>query len=112
MTWTNASSFVFRWPEPPEPLQQPAATKEEAEIADGLHQPPDLRVGEAFPVPKIPQSRGQGRDRVQFGPDQRPGHHVVPEQAGETEEGHGGAEEGRGERQDPQRSQEFLGERY
>lgn len=37
---------------------------------------------------------------------------MVPEQEGEAEKGHGGAEEGRGKRQDPQRSQELPGERH
>lgn len=46
-----------------EPICQPTPTKEEEEIPDGLHQPPDLRTGEAIPLPKIPVAIGSGRDR-------------------------------------------------
>lgn len=111
MSFTQHSSSNFRRPEPPQPLQQPPAAQEEAKIADGLHQPPDLRAGEAFPLPEVPQPGRSRRDRLQLGPHQRPGDHVVPEPEGEAEEGHGGAEEGRGERQAAQRAQELPRER-
>lgn len=110
-SWFLTPALCSRRAEPPQPLQQQTAAKEEAEIADGLHQPPDLRVGEEIPLPEVPQSGGQGRDSGQPRSDQRPGDHLVPEPEGEAEEGHGGAEEGRGECETSQRPQEFPGER-
>lgn len=39
------------------------------------------------------------------------GHNVVPESPGENETGHGGTQEGRREREDPDDAQELPGER-
>lgn len=101
-----------RWARQPHDVQQPTATKEEAQVQDGLHQPPDLRAGEEVPLPEVPFAGGPGRDRRAAGPQQRPGHHLVPEPEGQAEEGHGGAEEGRGDGQGLRQSAEvLLGER-
>ena len=52
----------------PAELREQAAAQEEAEVADCLHKPPDLRAGEALPVPEVPLARGQGRDSGATGP--------------------------------------------
>lgn len=101
----------FRWPEPPEPLQQPPAAEEEAEISHRLHQPPDIRAREAVPLPKVPQSSGPRRDSVESGPNERTGDNMVPKPEGEAQEGHGRTEEGRRERQAADGAQELPGER-
>lgn len=91
------SSSCCRWPaQPPEPVQQPATAEEEAQISNGVHKSPDLRAGEEVPVPEVPLASGSGRDRRSVRPHQRPGHHVVPEQTGQAQTGHGGAQERRG----------------
>lgn len=97
--------------ESPAPIQQPSATKEEEEIANCLHEPPNLRAGEEVPLPEVPLPGGPGRNRRSPRTLERAGDHLVPEQAGETEAGHGRAEEGRGIGQDPDRSQILPGER-
>lgn len=40
----------------PERVRSAAGVKKAAEVAHGLHQPPDLRVREALPVPEVPLS--------------------------------------------------------
>jgi hypothetical protein len=109
-TRTNPS-FSRRRPEPPQPVQLAPAAQEEAKVADGLHQPPDLRAGEEVPLPEVPQSGGPRRDRLLAGPDQRTSHHLVPEQEGQAQTRHGGAQEGRRERQAAHRAQELPRER-
>lgn len=89
------SYLCCRASEPSEPVQQPAATEEEAQESDRVHESTDLRAGEAIPVPEVLEPGRQGRDRRAVGLEQRASDHVVPEQAGEVEEGHGGVEEGR-----------------
>ena len=74
--------MCYRWTDkPPEPLQQPPASQEEKEVADRIYQPPDLRTGEALPIPEVPVTRRPRRNRGSAGPQQRTGHHVVSEQA-------------------------------
>lgn len=44
----------FRWSvESPESIQFEAAAEEETEIPDGVHEPPNIRVGEAIPLPEV-----------------------------------------------------------
>lgn len=50
-------------------VQLTVTAQEEAQIAHRVHQPPDIRAGEAIPVPKVPVAGRQGRDCVQPGPD-------------------------------------------
>lgn len=96
----------YRWAsESPEPLQQPPASQEEAEVAHSVYQPPDLRAGEAIPVPEVSVACRPGRDRGSTGPQQRAGHHVVPKQTRKAQARHGGAQEGRRVNQDTHSSQ-------
>jgi len=98
--------------EPPEPVQLAAAERqEEAQVAHRLHQPPDLRAGEAVSVPKVPVAGRPRRDRRPTRPQQRAGHHVVPESARQTQARHGGAQEGRRVGQDPHGAQVVPRER-
>lgn len=92
---------------PPEHVQQPPATKEEAKIPHSIHQPPDLRVRKEVPLPEVPIPSRSGRNRAITGVDQCPGHHVVPEQKGEAEEGHGGTQERRRARESGQPTKTF-----
>lgn len=87
--------YCSRASQSPEPVQQPSAAEEEAQEQDRVHEPTDLRAGEAVPLPEVLEPGGQGRDRRSAGTEQRAGDHVVPEPKGEAQEGHGGAEEGR-----------------
>ena len=54
-------------------VRQQAAAEEEAQVADGVHQPPDLRAGEAVPLPEVPLPGRQGRDRGHTRPLKRAG---------------------------------------
>ena len=63
------------------PVRQPTAAKEEKEITDGVHQPSDLRAGEAVPVPEVPVTFGSGRDSGRPRPLQRTGKFVIRVQA-------------------------------
>lgn len=92
-------------------VQFEAAAQKEAQVSNGLHQPPNIRIRETVPVPEVPVSGGPGRNSRPTRPDQRPSHHLVPEQAGQTQEGHGRAEEGRRNGQSLHAAQDFLGER-
>lgn len=70
--------------------------EEAQEVSDGVHQPPDLRAGEALPVPEVPVPSRPGPDRTAAGPDKRAGHHVVPEPQSQAKTGPGGDEGRRG----------------
>jgi len=93
-----------------EPVQLAVAAQEEAQVAHRVHQPPDIRAGETVPVPEVPFAGRQGRDRVQPGPDERAGHHVVPEPPGQDEARLRGTEEGPGDVGRAQRAQDILGD--
>lgn len=93
-----------------EPVQLASAAQEETQVAHRVHQPPDIRAGETFPVPEVPVAGRPGRDRVQPGPDERAGDHVVPEPAGQDEAGLRGAEEGPGDAGGAQRAQDLPGD--
>lgn len=45
-------------------LRPAADVKEKEKVPDGLHEPPDLRVGEEVPVPEVPLTGGPGPDRA------------------------------------------------
>ncbi|KAL1394312.1 hypothetical protein pipiens_000353, partial [Culex pipiens pipiens] len=96
---------------PPEPVREPAPTKEEEEIADRLHQHADLRAREAVPVPKVSVPVGPGRDRGRAGPLERAGYNLVPKSAREAQARHGGAQEGRRDGQGAVRAQDLPRER-
>ncbi len=53
----------FRIGSLPVVLHEQAAPEEEAQVAHGVHQPPDLRAGEEVPLPKVSVAGGQGRNR-------------------------------------------------
>lgn len=93
-----------------ESVQFSDATKEEAQVAHRVHQPPDIRAGEAVPVPEVSVAGRPRRDRVQPGPDQRTGHHMVPKPAGQDEARLRGTKEGPGDVGRAQRAQDFLGD--
>lgn len=77
-----------------EPVQQPPATEEEAQESDCVHESADLRAGETISLSEVLESGRQRRNRRSTRPEQCPSDHVVPEQEGEAQEGHGGAQEG------------------
>lgn len=70
--------------------------KEEEKVADGLHQPPDLRAGEEVLVPEVSVSGRSRPDRAAAGPVERAGHHLVPEPPGQAQARPGGDEGWRG----------------
>lgn len=70
--------------------------EEASEVSDGVHQSPNLRAGEALPVPEVPVPSRPGPDRAAAGPDKRAGHHVVSEPASQAKTGPGGNEGRRG----------------
>lgn len=59
----------------------PRTAEEEAEIPNGVHEPPNFWVGAAIHLPEVPLAGGQRWDRRLAGPQQRPSHYVVPESA-------------------------------
>lgn len=75
-----------------ERLRPTSGLKKEEKVSHGFHEPSDLWTGEAILVPEILVPRGQRPDCTTAGSDQRSGHHLVPEQAGETQERLGGDE--------------------
>lgn len=48
-------------------------SQEETQVPHRIHQPADLRAGEALPLPKIPIASGSRRNRRRLGPLQRTG---------------------------------------
>ena len=101
-------SICSRRPRESYVLQQPTAAKEKAQVQDRFHEPPDLRAGEEVPLPEIPVSSRPGRDSQPAGTQQRPSHHLVPEQESEAQERHGGAEEGCGDGESVRHPTEVL----
>ena len=69
----NKNFSVCRHGTGPDVFCEQAATKEEAEVAHCLHQPPDIRAGEAVPLPEVPLPGRQGRDRGHTRPLKRAG---------------------------------------
>lgn len=63
--------------------------QEEEKVADGLHQPPDLRAGEEVFVPEISLPGRSRPDRAAAGPVERAGHHLVSEPPGQAQTGPG-----------------------
>lgn len=97
-----------------ESVQQSAAAEKEAQEPDRLHESTDIRAGKEISLPEILEPSRQGRDRRSIGSQQCPSDHVVPKQKSETQEGHGGAQEGRADRESASgrpASQDFSGER-
>ena len=86
-------SFLFFYPRSCNGYQQagcslpsqPTAAAEEAQISHRLLQPPDLRARAQILPSEVPDAGRPGRARVDARPHQRPGHYLVPEQAGQAQ---------------------------
>lgn len=104
-------SLYFRRSKPPESLQQQTAAEEKTKIAHCLHQPSDIRIGKAVPLPEVSQSCRSRRNSFEFRSDKRSGDHVVPEQTRQVKTRYGGTEKGRRDDKDANRAQKFFGER-
>lgn len=103
--------IIFRWSEPFKPLQQPITAEKETKITYRLHEPSNFRTRKTFPLPKISESGGSWRNRVEFGINECTSDNVVPESAGEIETRHGRIKKRRGKYENTNSSQKFLGKR-